>query len=164
MFWAWAVKQNLHFVFPCCSHFMCQGPRFSQTGPSFRHNCSRSAEHLKFFETCCCSITKSCPTLCDPMDCSLLGSSLQGILQARILEWVAISFSRGSSWPGDQTHVSCIVGGCFTVWAIREVPSVFRYYKISIVIGEETEVRWPPTPGLYLPVQGLAYTLLLLLF
>ena len=42
-------------------------------------------------------VTQSCPTLCDPMDCSLPGSSLHGILQARVLEWVAISFSRGSS-------------------------------------------------------------------
>ena len=48
-----------------------------------------------------------CLTLCDPMDCSLPGSSVHGILQARILEWVAISSSRGSSWPRDQTCVSC---------------------------------------------------------
>ena len=46
--------------------------------------------------------------LCDPTDCSLPGSSLHGILQARVLEWVAISFSRGSSWPRDRTQVSCI--------------------------------------------------------
>ena len=51
---------------------------------------------------------QSCPTLCDPMDCSLPGSSLHGILQARILEGVAISFFRGSSWCRDQTHISCI--------------------------------------------------------
>ena len=51
---------------------------------------------------------QSCPTLCDPMDCSPPGSSVHGILQARILEWVAISFSRGSSWPRDQTRVSYI--------------------------------------------------------
>ena len=49
-----------------------------------------------------------CPTLCCPMDCSLLGSSAHGILQARILEWVAISYSRGSPHPRDQTHFSCI--------------------------------------------------------
>ena len=49
---------------------------------------------------------QSCPTLCDPMDCSLPGSSVHGILQATTLEWVAISFSRGSSQPGDQTRVS----------------------------------------------------------
>ena len=50
-----------------------------------------------------------------PMDCSLLGSSVHGISQARILEWVAISFSRGSSWFRDQTHVSCIAGRFFTI-------------------------------------------------
>ena len=50
------------------------------------------------------------------------GSSVCGILQARILEWVAIPFSKGSSWPRDQTWVSCIAGRFFTVWAIREAP------------------------------------------
>ena len=59
-------------------------------------------------------------TLCDPMDCSLPGSSIHGILQARRLEWVAISFSRGSSWPRDRTWVSRIAGRHFTVWATRE--------------------------------------------
>ena len=49
---------------------------------------------------CCYSVTKLCPTLCDPMDGSLPGSSVHGILQARILEWVAISFSRDLSDPG----------------------------------------------------------------
>ena len=57
-------------------------------------------------------VAQSCPTLCDPMDCSLPGSSIHGILQARILEWVAISFSRGSSQPRDRTQV-------FTIWATR---------------------------------------------
>ena len=65
-------------------------------------------------------VGQSCPTLCDPMDCSLPGSSSHGILQARILEWVAIPFSRGSSQPRDQTQVSCIAGRCFTLWATRE--------------------------------------------
>ena len=51
---------------------------------------------------------QSCLTLCDPMDCSLAGSSVHGILQARILEWIAISSSRGSSPPRDQTPVSCV--------------------------------------------------------
>ena len=55
--------------------------------------------------------------LCDPMDCSLPGSSVHGIFQARVLEWVAISFSRGSSSPRDQTQVSHSVGRRFTVWA-----------------------------------------------
>ena len=52
-------------------------------------------------------IARLCLTLCDPMDHSPAGSSVHGILQARILEWVAISFSRGSSQPKDQTQVSC---------------------------------------------------------
>ena len=113
-------------------------------------------------------VAQLCPTLSDPMDCSLPGSSVRGIfqakvlelgaiafstiwgwshankelwntgftvktvahqsplsmgiLQARILEWVAVPFSRGSSWPNDQTRVSCIAGRFFTIWATREVP------------------------------------------
>ena len=66
-------------------------------------------------------VVQSCPTLCNPTDCSLPGSSVQGIFQARILEWVAISFSRRSSQPGDWTQVSHIVGRRFTIWATREV-------------------------------------------
>ena len=58
-------------------------------------------------------VAQSCPTLWDPMDCSLPGSSVHGIFQARILEWVAISFSRGSSRPRDRTPVSHIVGRRF---------------------------------------------------
>ena len=65
-------------------------------------------------------VAQSCPTLCDPVDCSLPGSSVHGILQARILEWVAISFSRGSSRPRDRTRVSLIADRRFTVWAARE--------------------------------------------
>ena len=60
-------------------------------------------------------VTQSCLTLCDPMDCSLPGPSVHRIFQARILEWVTISFSRGSSQPRDQTWVSPTVGRCFTV-------------------------------------------------
>ena len=61
-----------------------------------------------------------CPTLCDPMDGSLPGSAIHGIFQARILEWAAISFSRGSSQPRDQTRVSCIADRRSTIWATRE--------------------------------------------
>ena len=60
-------------------------------------------------------VAQSCLTLCDCMDCSLPGSSVHGIFQARILEWVAISFSRRSSRPRDRTRVSLIVGRCFTI-------------------------------------------------
>ena len=62
-------------------------------------------------------VAESCPTLCDPVDCSLPGFSVHGILQARILEWVTISFSRGSSRPRDRTQVSRIGGRCFNLWA-----------------------------------------------
>ena len=65
-------------------------------------------------------VAPSCPTLCNPMDCSPPGSLVHGIFQAWILEWVAISFSRGSSQPRDRTQVSRVVGRCFTVWATRE--------------------------------------------
>ena len=65
-------------------------------------------------------VAQSSPTLCDPVDCSLPGSSVHGILQARILEWVAISFPRGSSQPRDWTQVSHIAGRRFTLWATRE--------------------------------------------
>ena len=67
-------------------------------------------------------VAQPCPTLCDPVYCSPPGSSVRGILQARILGWVAISFSRGSSQPRDQTRVSCIAGRCFILWATREAP------------------------------------------
>ena len=61
------------------------------------------------------SVAQSCLTLCDPMDCSLPGSSIRGILQARVLEWFAVSFYRRSSQPRDQTRVSHIVGRRFTI-------------------------------------------------
>ena len=60
-------------------------------------------------------VAQSCPTLCDPMDCSLSGSSVHGIFQARGLEWIAISFSRRSSQPRNRTRVSRIAGRRFTV-------------------------------------------------
>ena len=68
-----------------------------------------------------------CLTLCDPMDCSPPGSSVPRILQARILEWVAIPFSRGSSWSRDWTWLSCIAGRFFTIWAAREAQVLDRY-------------------------------------
>ena len=60
-------------------------------------------------------VAQSYLTLCNPMDCNLPGSSVQGTLQVRIFKWVAISFSRGSCQPRDQTCVPCIAGRFFTV-------------------------------------------------
>ena len=65
-------------------------------------------------------VSQSCPTFCNLMDWSLPGSAVPGILQARTLEWVAITFSKGSSWPRDGTQVSCIAGRFFTIWATSE--------------------------------------------
>ena len=69
----------------------------------------------------------SCVRLCDPIDCSPPASSVHGILQARILEWVAIPFSRGSSWSRDQTWVSCIAGRILTMWAAREALTLLQF-------------------------------------
>ena len=64
---------------------------------------------------CSCALSlQSWPTLCDPIDCSPPSSFVRGVLQARILEWVAMPFSRGSSWLRDRTRVSCIAGRFFT--------------------------------------------------
>ena len=68
----------------------------------------------------CVLVTQSYLTFCNSMDCSPPDSSVHGILQARILDWVAIPFSGGSSQPRDRTWVSCIAGRFFNVWATRE--------------------------------------------
>ena len=75
--------------------------------------------HGKMFNIishCCCLVTQLCLTLCSPMDCSPLGSSVYGIFQARILEWVAVPSSRGSSQPSDRTLVSYI--SCIDRWVL----------------------------------------------
>ena len=70
-------------------------------------------------EECVCLVAQSCPPLCDPIDLACQASLFIGILQTRILEWVAVPSSRGSSQPTDQTQISCIAGGFLTVWATR---------------------------------------------
>ena len=69
---------------------------------------------------CCCLVPQLYPTFGDPMDCRPPGSSVQGISQVRILEWVAISFSSGSSWPRDGTCLSCINRLILYRWATRK--------------------------------------------
>ena len=71
------------------------------------------------------------------MDCSPPGSSIQTILQARILEWIAIPFSRGSPWARDQTRVSCIAGRFFTVWVTREAQ-----YETAEYLRVKNTDRW----------------------
>ena len=95
-------------------------------------------------------VAQSCPTLWDPMDCSPPGppgSPVHGIFQAWILEWVAVSFSRGSSWPRDRTRVSRIVGRCFTVWATREAHQKHRRVVVSFKrMSVEIFYRWNLLP------------------
>ena len=81
--------------------------------------CSQFRGEVKHL--CVCLVAQAYPTLWDPTDCSPPGSSVHGILQARILEWVTFPFFGGSSWPRDQTQVSCIAGRFFIIWATREV-------------------------------------------
>ena len=78
-------------------------------------NSDFSALSSVYKSTCMWLFTQLCPILCDAMDCSLPGSSVHGILQARILEWVAMPSSRGSSQPRDRTQVSHVGGGFFTI-------------------------------------------------
>ena len=95
-------------------------------------------------ELCVCcevivKVTQSYPTLCDPMD-----YLVQGILQARILEWVAFPFSRVYSQPRDQTQVSHIAGGFFTSWATREaVFDVSKCPKLSFFLYTVSPIIFP---------------------
>ena len=88
-------------------------------------------------------VTQLCPTLYDPMD-----YTVHGILQARILEWVAFPFSRGSSQPRDQIQVSHIAGAFFTSWATREAQTPWDHPQISfqmldkISSGTEGSLHW----------------------
>ena len=80
-------------------------------------------------------VVQSCLTLCDPM-----GHTVHGILQARILKWVAFPFSRASSWPRNQTRVFCIAGRFFTNWGMREAQLFPKYYFIPLQALPEPEV------------------------
>ena len=88
-----------------------------------------------------CLVAQSCLSLCDPMDCSPPGSSVHGILQARRLEQVAMPSSRGFSQPRDQTQVSRVSGGFFSMWATREAQ---EYWSGQPIPSPED----PPNPGI----------------
>ena len=86
----------------------------------------KEQENLNYPNSCvfvcvCILVAQSCPTICDSTDCSPPGSPVHGILQARILEWVAISFCKWSSRPRDITKVSLTAGRFFTLWATGKV-------------------------------------------
>ena len=93
-------------------------------------------------------VAQSCETLCDLMDYSLPGSSIHDIFQARILGWVAISFSRGSSQPRDWTWVFGITGRLFTFWAIGyKVISKLIFFPFWLWFILEGRDPWPWYPG-----------------
>ena len=98
-------------------------------------------------------IAQLCPTLCDPMDCSLPAFSAHGISQSRILKWVTIPFSKGSSQPRDGTQVSCTEGRFFTIWTTREtfcIPSsVQKCTLYSVQKFHENEIYQDLLPSLY---------------
>jgi len=87
----------------------------------------------------CCSVAQSCLTLCDPMDCSLPGSSLHGILQARLLERIAISSSRGFFRLRERTCISSIAGGFFTTEPQGKPPKEMVQFSFSVV----SDSLWP---------------------
>ena len=113
---------------------------FSPDNETPPHIClSQHGQHTERKES---EVPQSCSTLCDPMDCSLPASSIHGIFQARVLEWVAISFFRRSSQPRDWTQVSCIAGRFFTVWVTREAHMVPQqsFFKGQVKEGVSPKV------------------------
>ena len=93
-------------------------------------------------------VAQSCPTLFDPVDYSLPGSSIYEIFQSRVLECIAISFSRGSSRPRDPTWVSCIAGRLLTIWVTKEAP---KRGKQKFTLRERAGVMrnyWPAITNL----------------
>ena len=113
-------------------------------------NLSKGLGHSRFRSTfvavCSAQSLQSCPALCHPMGSSLPGSSVHGICQARILEWIAMPSSRGSSWPRDRTHASCIAGRFFTTEPLGKpqylVPTCKTPEECSKSIKRNTNLGW----------------------
>ena len=109
----WDVNsRDLQFFFHYCVLSTCQTLRKYLLNDCLAWCLAPCQHRIKichyYYTSVCAKSLQSCLILCDTMDCSPLGSSVHGIPQARILEWVAMSFSRGSSWPRDWTHVPCV--------------------------------------------------------
>ena len=92
-------------------------------------------------------VAQSCPTLCSPMDYSSPGSSVHGVLQARILEWVAIPFSRRSSQLRDRTRVSLTACRFFTIWATREACKIQAEDWLILKILQWIIILWNTVLG-----------------
>ena len=103
-------------------------------------------DSLRYLSSSQIKVTHLCPTLCHPVYCMVAGSSVQEILQAWLLEWVAVPSSKGSSqressWPRNGIKVSCIAGRFFTIWATREAPATPSQdiYQIATLMLENSE-------------------------
>ena len=124
---------NLGEESSCCSDTPFPGQCPPWTSAVSAGGCARGWSHEErdcyYYLVVLCSVklvAQSCLMLWDPMDCSPPRFSIHGIFQARIQEWVAISFSRGSSWPRNRTQVSCIAFRFFTTWATRRPCAAYR--------------------------------------
>ena len=148
-----------HFFFPNCKpenwredqkkySYSCvwHGEWGKRTGKKvikkFKKGLIQLQKYLWIVFCCFCLVAKSCPTLCDPTDSSLIGSSVHGFSQIRILEWIAISFSRGSFRPRDWTQISWVAGRFFTTWTTTNMTfsrvlwlSKFKLYVLLIFIS-----------------------------
>ena len=100
----------------------------------------------------------SCSVMSNFLQPHRWGSSVHGILQARILQWVAIPFSRGSSPPRDRTWVSCIAGGSFTIWATKEVPK--EKGSLEKKSEKNQPVKWEEIWGSFLDLFAVVFTLM----
>ena len=116
-------SNSFKYTFMLGQHFRFQ--LLPACDPYLACEMTQKSTAIPFSSISCSLVTKSCPTLCDPMDCSLPGSSVRGIFHARILEWVAISFSRVSSWLRDGTQVSCIGRRILYHWATQGSPQAY---------------------------------------
>ena len=114
---------------------------------------SPSPKAIKYRVHAAHSVTQSCLTLCNPIDCSPPGSSFHGIFQAGMLEWVAISYSRGSSGSRDWTHVSCIsfIGRqILYYWATWEAPQIQHGWPQNQYWRGDLIHKWLAQPPIYL--------------
>ena len=105
------------------------------------------------------SVSQSCLTLCDPKDCNPPGSIVHGIFQARVLEWVAICYPRGSSQPRDQACISC--GSCSGTWLLY-VPSRKPHYRHAYKVSAGPHSLWRISGRISLflqPFGGLSHSL-----
>ena len=122
-------RQSLSHPAPPTSHHCPATPSQNNCHPS-----ERWFSHLQTGPPSVCACVLSCPTLCDPMDCSPPGSSVHGIFQARVLEWVAISFSRGSPQLKFASPMSpALASRFFTIWAIGEA-QISYYQEIRLMV------------------------------